>query len=89
MPSVSSDILEELCNTWVWKHLIIQHFHSPEPEIIILQRVANTSHTYQVSDRRCNLHSMSTKSINTIDFHTGLFALVSCGLGAFCHRDYW
>lgn len=36
-----------------------------------------------------NLHFMSTLSINTIDFHTMLVALVSTGLWAFCHRNDW
>lgn len=38
-----------------------------------LQHEANISETYRVLDCPCNLHFMSTQSINTIDFHTVLF----------------
>lgn len=45
----------------------------------VLQHVANISQTYQVSDQVLKTPYYEPESINTIDFHTGLFAFVSCG----------
>lgn len=75
----------------MWKHLFpscVQHIHSLHPEISVFSSMWPISVKPVRYQTRCwNCHLMSTESMNTIDFHTGPFAPVSCGLWPFWRRN--